>query len=216
MKVKVIYKGYKRTFFTRKDWKEGKKLYRYHNRERKMSGNWYNDPGYDYMAWDDYYREYDRQQKGKSLETPKEVLEMDNIVEKYNDYIIELMNIGLIEINLNHIEKSYERHCIMKDICKIMKEKYGYKVIRDDILNILDIRTFDEVVEDNLNYWNVGNLPLEYINLEKMVENDNDYTKVGNKYWRDGFFVENEDDLDLLNDGYIESYNKKNEVTKNE
>lgn len=42
-----------------------------------------------------------------------------------------------------------------------------------------------------------------------MVENDNDYTKVGNKYWRDGLFIDNEDDLDLLNDGYIESYNKK-------
>lgn len=209
MKVTAQYKGHKKTFFTRKDWKDGKKLYMYHYRERKMSGNWYNDPGYDYMAWDDYYREFDRQQRGEKIPLDDWEIEMKNIVEKYNDYILELMQIGLVEINLDHIETSFERHCILKDVYKIMEEEYGYEVIRDDIIDILDIRTFEEVVEDNLNYWEVGNLPIEYINKKAMVEGDADYTKVGNRYWKNAFFIENYDDTYLLENGYIKIKNKE-------
>ena len=68
-----------------------------------MNGNWYNDPGFDYMAWDDYYREYDRQQRGERIELPEEVVEMIRLVEKNNDIILEKILNGESEINLEEL-----------------------------------------------------------------------------------------------------------------
>lgn len=104
---------------------------------------------------------------------------------------------------------------VLNDVKKSMKENFGYEIIKDDVLKVLDIRTFDEVVEDNLNYWEVGDLPIEYIDTEVMVANDNDYEQVGDMFWKNAFFLENEDDVDLLESGYIKKINKNdNEVNK--
>lgn len=95
---------------------------------------------------------------------------------------------------------------VKNDIKKRMKEEYSCEIINDDIFDKLDIRTFDEVVEDNLYYWEVGNLPIEYIDKETMVENDNDYTKVGNMYWKDAFFL---DDIQwFIENNYLRKNNR--------
>lgn len=77
-----------------------------------------------------------------------------------------------------------------------MKEM-GYEILKEkEFINSLDIRTFDEVVEDNLNYWNVGDLPVEYIDLNAMVEGDNDYVKIGDMYWKVITFFDDIDELE--------------------
>ena len=204
MKVKIHYKGYTRTFYTRRDWKNGKKLYyKAPYSGPRMTGNWYNDPHYGYMSWQDYEREYALQQRGISVNEPAEVTQMRYLVDEYNDYLIELMQMGLTEYNLNHVKEAYERHCILKDIYKIMEEKYGYKVLRDDIINALDIRTFEEVVDDNISYYKIR-CPEGFLDKDAIVASDEDYTPVGNQYWKNAFWLEDEEDLDLLKDGYIE------------
>lgn len=90
---------------------------------------------------------------------------------------------------------------IKKATKKVMKEM-GYEVLKEkEFINSLDLRTFDEVVEDNLNYWNVGDLPVEYIDLNAMVEGDNDYIKLGDMYWKIITFFD--DDIEELKENGI-------------
>lgn len=79
----------------------------------------------------------------------------------------------------------------------------GYEILKEkEFINNLDIRTFDEVVEDNLNYWNIGDLPIEYIDLNAMVEGDNDYEKVGDMYWKVVTFFD-DDIVELKENGVV-------------
>ena len=91
---------------------------------------------------------------------------------------------------------------LLEDVKYIMKKEYGYEVLNDNIMNYLDIRTYDEVVEDNLCYWEVGDLPLNYIDTDAMVSGDNDYMELSNDmYWKTIVF---EDDIKMLKEkGYI-------------
>lgn len=91
---------------------------------------------------------------------------------------------------------------LLEDIKYIMKKEYGYEILNNNIMNYLDIRTYDEVVEDNLCYWEVGNIPLDYIDTDAMVSGDNDYMELSNNmYWKTIVF---EDDIKMLKEkGYI-------------
>lgn len=109
VKVKVKYVNkegikYIRTFYTRRDWHNGSVLYMYYYRTRRMTGNWFNDPGYDYMAWDDYYEEYDRQQRGeREPDDPTEV-KMKELVAKHNNVILDMIDDGAKMVSLNELE----------------------------------------------------------------------------------------------------------------
>lgn len=95
---------------------------------------------------------------------------------------------------------------VLKDVKKEFK-KMGFEVLKDEIVEHLDIRSFDEVVEDNLWYWEVGNLPIEYIDTEAMVDGDNDYIEVGDMYWKNAFFEEDDDSEELIKKGLIKKIN---------
>ena len=102
VKITIKYNGKTRTFYTRKDWKEGKKLYLYHYRSRRLTGYWYTDPAGEYMSWQDYEREYETQCRGENKEILSQtVIKMKNIVNEYNDEILELANNNIKILDLN-------------------------------------------------------------------------------------------------------------------
>ena len=105
-KIRIKYKGNTRTFYTRKDWKQGRKLYLYYYKEPRCTGNWYTDPNYQGYSWQDYEREYSRQQREGTTEViSKNVIEMKELVEKHNDEILSLAEKGLKFLNLEEFIK---------------------------------------------------------------------------------------------------------------
>ena len=101
VKIRVTYKGATRTFYTRKDWKQGRKLYLYYHKARRCTGNWYTDPNYQTWSWQDYEREYSRQQRdGVTEPLSDKVREMKRLVEKNNDEILKLANQGIKKLDL--------------------------------------------------------------------------------------------------------------------
>ena len=102
VKITIKYNGETRTFYTRKDWKQGKKLYLYHYRSRRLTGYWYTDPAGEYMSWQDYEREYEAQCRGENKKVLSQtVIKMENIVNKFNDEILELANNNIKVLDLN-------------------------------------------------------------------------------------------------------------------
>lgn len=100
VKIRISYKGYTRTFYTRKDWNNGNKLYLYHYRYPRMTGNWYNDPNYGHLSWQDYEREYAEECSGEPRELPDTVYAMRGLVENNNDAILELAKNGVKKLDL--------------------------------------------------------------------------------------------------------------------
>ena len=101
VKIKIKFGNNTRTFYTRKDWKKGKKLYIYRPRASRCTGNWYTDPNYQHWSWQDYEREYARQQReGLTDPLTSNEIKMKEIVEKYNDEILTLANQGIKRLNL--------------------------------------------------------------------------------------------------------------------
>ena len=97
---------------------------------------------------------------------------------------------------------------VLKDVKEVFKEM-GFEVLKDEVISYLDIRSFDEVVDDNLCYWNVGDLPYDYIDTEAMVDGDNDYTQVGDMYWKNAFFEEDSEDEELIKMKLIKRINQQ-------
>ena len=96
VKIKVTHNGCTRTFYTRRDWKEGKKLYVYTPRSGpKLTGNWYTDPNYGHWSAQDYYKEYDDQCRGGGPTITSGQLELERIVRKNNDHLVRLANDGV-------------------------------------------------------------------------------------------------------------------------
>lgn len=104
MKIKISYKNTTRTFFTRKNWKNGKKLYLYYYRQPRLTGNWYTDPNYQTWSWQDYEREYERQCRGENTEILSDtVIKMKELVSKHNDEILKMMEKGITYLKLEDI-----------------------------------------------------------------------------------------------------------------
>ena len=101
VKISISYKGATRTFYTRKDWKQGKKLYLYYYKARRCTGNWYTDSNYETYSWQDYEREYARQQRdGLTEQLSDKVKEMKRLVEENNDAILQLAQQGIEKLDL--------------------------------------------------------------------------------------------------------------------
>ncbi len=126
VKINISYKGKTRTFYTRKDWKEGKKLYLYYYRSRRLSGYWYTDPAGEYMSWQDYEKEYEAQCRGNNTEVlSSTVRNMKSIVNQYNDEILELANNGIKHINLEEWLHDRE-HKLQEELKKINKTYFQF------------------------------------------------------------------------------------------
>lgn len=109
VKIYVTLNNHTRTFYTRKDWKQGKKLYLYRKKYPKLTGNWYTDPNYGHWSWQDYEREYAEQCNGETSKLEDYEIKMKRIVDKYNDYILELALNGIAKINLDNIEEMVKK-----------------------------------------------------------------------------------------------------------
>ena len=108
-KIRIGYNGDWRTFYTRADWKSGKKLYLHRIRSRRLTGYWYTDPAGEYMAWEDYEREYEHQQRyGLTEILTENIIEMKSLVEKYNDEILAIAKSGVKKISLENFLEQKE------------------------------------------------------------------------------------------------------------
>lgn len=102
VKIRIGYKGEWRTFYTRCDWKSGKKLYLHRHRSKRLTGYWYTDPAGEYMSWQDYEREYAEQQRnGLTEELTDDLIAMQSLVEKYNDEILTIAKSGVKHLSLD-------------------------------------------------------------------------------------------------------------------
>ena len=99
VKIKVSDNKTTRTFYTRKDWKNGQKLYMYYHKFPKLTGDWYTDPHYGYKSFQDYYREYSEQcaNGGREPDTPDEI-KLKRLVAQHNDHLIDMANAGVTKV----------------------------------------------------------------------------------------------------------------------